>query len=218
MEKQISIQQLIEKGKTGQAIQRLLAWSKKTGNKELHQEITLLSAQYHADCKAQRLGTSTLEEQTLAKARVNYALVQLIEKLPKASLSIPKVQKRYLPFTALALVIIVGIVVNSNLNSPSSKMQNQAILEDISKLNITAEIPRDTHITSYPLPERKLPPSKPNTAEQKVATKKAITQKDTTAPNHPENESSVSIKVENSPEATIIGTIKSERDVNINFK
>ncbi len=77
-----ALQQLIAQGKTEQAIDQLLQLTEPSGNTELREEVLMQSARYRDYAKAKRLGVSSAEDQQTALARINPALLQIIDELP----------------------------------------------------------------------------------------------------------------------------------------
>ncbi len=80
---------LIATGKTKQAIQQLLNYTQTLSDQDLQQEIIMQSARFEDYQKANRLGTSTAEDNRLSQARINQALLDIIDRLPANDVKSP---------------------------------------------------------------------------------------------------------------------------------
>ncbi len=81
------LRDLISKGKTDEAIQRLLNLTRQLKNKDLTEETLLQSARYEQYKKEKRQGTSSSENQQISISRINQALLEIISTLPDESTS-----------------------------------------------------------------------------------------------------------------------------------
>ncbi|GJM31250.1 MAG: hypothetical protein DHS20C18_02510 [Saprospiraceae bacterium] len=75
---------LIGTNKTKQAIQELLALTQKMGDPDMHQEVIMQSARFEKFTKSNRLGISSHEEENISIAKINKALLDIIERLPES--------------------------------------------------------------------------------------------------------------------------------------
>jgi hypothetical protein len=80
---QQQLKELIQKNKTGQAIEKLLEISSLPSAKELHNDVLLISARYQEYLNAKNLGTSHFSEDKVSIARINQSLLYIIEKIPE---------------------------------------------------------------------------------------------------------------------------------------
>jgi hypothetical protein len=80
-----TIRQLIADGKTSRAIQELQQLTAGLKDQDLHDEAILQAARYEAYAREKRLGTSSPQEQSLALAQINHALLQIAERLPDSA-------------------------------------------------------------------------------------------------------------------------------------
>ena len=76
------LQSLIAEGKVQKALNNLLEITKKKNLKELHDEVLMISAKYKSYEKEKRLGTSKNETQNISLAKINEALLQIINQIP----------------------------------------------------------------------------------------------------------------------------------------
>jgi len=76
-----ALQQLIAQGKTEQAIDQLLRLTERSGDTALREEVLLQASRYRDYAKAKRMGTSSTEDQQITLARINQALIQIIQQL-----------------------------------------------------------------------------------------------------------------------------------------
>lgn len=76
-----ALQQLIAQGKTEQVIDQLLQLTERSGDTALREEVLLQASRYRDYAKAKRMGTSSTEDQQITLARINQALIQIIQQL-----------------------------------------------------------------------------------------------------------------------------------------
>lgn len=74
---------LIAKSETDLALQKLLQLSGELNDADLRDEVLLQSARYQEYTKGQRLGITSQEDQQIAIARINQALIEIIANLPE---------------------------------------------------------------------------------------------------------------------------------------
>ncbi|WP_282773950.1 hypothetical protein [Phaeodactylibacter xiamenensis] len=78
-----ALQQLIAQGKTGRAIQQLLAITGRLEDTDLQEEVILQSARYEQYTKSKRTGISSSQDQGVSIANINQALLSIISQLPE---------------------------------------------------------------------------------------------------------------------------------------
>lgn len=79
------IRQLIADGKTSRAIQALRQASSQLEDQDLQDETLIIAARYETYAREKRLGTNSAEEQRLALAQINHALLGILAQLPESS-------------------------------------------------------------------------------------------------------------------------------------
>ena len=77
-----TLQKLIAEGKTKQAIEHLLTLRESLPDSDLRQQILMLSGRFEQYNKDRNLDLSSTEEQSHSIAKINKALLDLIDKLP----------------------------------------------------------------------------------------------------------------------------------------
>ena len=89
-----NLHQLLSKGKTGQVVEELLKITLEKKLEDLHGEVLLLSAKYEALKKSKSSGTSRVEDQEVTLARINEALLSVINRLDQDRLEKQMKKKR----------------------------------------------------------------------------------------------------------------------------
>ncbi|MEL6865736.1 MAG: hypothetical protein AAFP19_15030 [Bacteroidota bacterium] len=84
----------ISSGKTKEGIEALLRYTQQIKHQDLHQEVIIQSSRYEEWRKGQRLGTATSQESEAALAKINVALLGIIDQLPGESLGSTPFPKR----------------------------------------------------------------------------------------------------------------------------
>ncbi len=75
------LRQLIARGKTQQAIRKLLQMTEQTGKPDWYNEVVLQSARFKTYQQAKRKGTATFEEKGISIAQIHDALLEIIDQL-----------------------------------------------------------------------------------------------------------------------------------------
>lgn len=73
---------LIAEGKTARAINELLLITERLDDQDFHNEALMQAARHETYAREKRLGASSAEEQGLALAQINHALLEIVERLP----------------------------------------------------------------------------------------------------------------------------------------
>ena len=84
------LRQLIIKGKTDQVLKKLLKVAEELEDDRLREKVMLLSASYEKHSENELLGLSYGEEQRVSIAKINKALLHLINQLPDEPLTATK--------------------------------------------------------------------------------------------------------------------------------
>ena len=111
---------LIALGKTKKAIGELLRITAESQLTDLYEETLLQSARYETYSKDKRLGTSDSESQEIVIARINEALLQIIDQLPSTTdrlFSGGSMKNKFRPLSRLILVIFMAGILLFNFNS-----------------------------------------------------------------------------------------------------
>lgn len=107
------IRQLIAEGKTKRAIQELQQITSELDDQddqELHEEALMQAARHEAYAREKRMGTSSAEEQRLALAQINEAILHIADRLPDSTRQVSFLTRRKWWEWVIAAGIIVGIL------------------------------------------------------------------------------------------------------------
>lgn len=116
------IQQLIKEGKLEKAIESLLEYTVRLSDKDLYNEVTHHSAVFNRIEKTGRLGTDSTEEQNIAYAKMNQALLGVVKQLPDDSvgtsapgISYPENKNKSISKTVFYIIGIIALLLLSYL-------------------------------------------------------------------------------------------------------
>ena len=122
------LRQLIAQGKTRRVIQELLKIAQQLDEEDLREEIVLQSARYEQYAKEQRLGTATPEKQSTDLAKINQALLHIVDRLPAKVISqllekqvnskYKKKWGQWIVTAGVLIAILAGIAKWSGFTSP----------------------------------------------------------------------------------------------------
>ncbi len=189
-----NLRKLIAQNKTRQAIDILFEMTKSSADRDLHQEVIMQSAKLEKLEADKRKGILSFEEQNLSKARINDALLQIVDKIPdsnssshasnaehstkKETTSVSHAnktkKKKYFSWSIIAgFMIIFGIIAGLTINYLPKKSDITTVKKPILKPEVDTK-PQITETTHSPNTSTQPPTvtSKPKSIDKNTTTPK----------------------------------------------